>query len=154
MTAIQLNLKATRLWKADPSIRPLEVFQSALEHEPGQRVAFLDVACAGNETLRREVESLLVSHNQAGSFLEAPPSCLVEATSELVAVQRADSLIGQRIGPFQIVSLAGKGGMGEVYRATDTRLGRMVAIKMLPVAIRRILSGFAASTWKPAPRDS
>lgn len=108
-----------------------QVMQSALQREPGQRAAFLDEACAGDEALRSEVESLLSSHDDAGGFLEVPP---LEVAFDALAAQHADSLIGQRIGPFQIQSFVGSGGMGEVYRATDTRLGRMVAIKVLPAA--------------------
>ena len=111
-----------------------QVLQSALERDPRQRAAFLDEACAGDETLRREVESLLSSHDQAGSFLETPP---LEVAFDLLAAERTDSLIGQSVGPYQIVSLIGRGGMGEVYRATDTRLGRTVAIKFLPIRFSR-----------------
>jgi serine/threonine protein kinase len=102
------------------------LLQSALELEPGKRAAFLREACAGEEDLLREVESLLSSHEQAGSFIETPA---VDVAREPLP---AGSLVGRRIGPYELVSFLGAGGMGEVYRATDSRLDRTVAIKFLP----------------------
>jgi len=100
----------------------------AVEHEPGQRAAFLDEACAGDAELRREVESLLIYHTKAEQLLNRPA---LDLTAEKLAAE-PPSLLGQSLGPYQIQSLLGAGGMGEVYKARDTRLNRTVAIKAVP----------------------
>jgi serine/threonine protein kinase len=105
-----------------------KLLQSALEREAKERSAFLREACAGDEGLRREVESLLAS-DQADSFLNTPA---FEGAAALLAGETANSLLGRRLGTYQILSPLGAGGMGEVYLARDTRLGRKVALKILP----------------------
>ena len=72
-----------------------ELFHSALERVPGQRAAFLDHACAGDEELRKEVESLIASHDKTGSFIDAPA---VEAAAQLLAEGQSNFVAGQRIG--------------------------------------------------------
>lgn len=111
-----------------------QLWDDALDVEPDERAAFLDKACAGDQALRREVESLLAAHQQAGSFIEALP---FEVAADLLAFGRAQSIIGQRIGPYKVMSKIGRGGMGEVYLARDTRLGRQVALKLLPADFTR-----------------
>ena len=93
-----------------------KILEAALEQEEPGRSAFLEEACAGDESLRKEVESLLLAHNRAGDFMEEPPQ----------------SLIGSQLHSYKILSLLGAGGMGEVYRARDMKLEREVAIKVLP----------------------
>jgi serine/threonine protein kinase/TolB-like protein/Tfp pilus assembly protein PilF len=110
------------------------LFHSALEREPAERAAFLDEACGGDESLRQQVEVLLAAHEEAGSFIERPA---FEVEAESVAFDQDESAVGQTIGYYKIISTLGVGGMGEVYLAQDTRLGRMIALKLLPADFTR-----------------
>ena len=106
-----------------------KLYHSALKQEANRRTAFLKEACAGDEDLRHEVESLLAQQPQAESFVEASA---LGVTAQAKAETRARSMVGRQLGAYKILSLLGAGGMGEVYRAKDTRLDRTVAIKVLP----------------------
>ena len=106
-----------------------KICQSALELEESRRAAFLEQACAGDEELRREVESLLKFDRRGHRFIEEPA---LEVAAKMIAHDKPESLLGQQLGSYQILSLLGAGGMGVVYKARDTRLNRSVAIKVLP----------------------
>jgi serine/threonine protein kinase len=102
-----------------------ELFRRAVELVPGTRSEFLDDACRTDPSLRREVASLLAHDKEAGTTFAnqspaGPPSTLVSGSLS----------VGDRLGPYEIAGLIGQGGMGEVYRARDTRLNRIVAIKV------------------------
>ena len=92
-------------------------------------MAFLAHACAGDEALRREVESLLIQQASAGGFLEDQA---VAAAAQMVSEAETSLLTGRHLGAYEVHGRIGAGGMGEVYRARDTKLGRDVAIKILP----------------------
>ncbi len=105
--------------------RVQDVFAAALAVPPEQRAAYVAGACAGDEQLRAQVEVLLESHDRAKSFLESSPLRAADRPA-------ATPLEGQRIGTYEVIARIGAGGMGEVYRARDLKLGRDVAIKVLP----------------------
>ncbi len=102
------------------------LYHGALARAPAQRAAFLAEACNGDDGLRQEVESLLEFESASSRFLERPAG---GAAAEATGVT---SMIDRQIGPYTIVAPLGAGGMGEVYRARDSKLGRDVAIKILP----------------------
>ena len=105
-----------------------ELYHAAQARPANERAAFLDEACAGDATLRQDIESLLAQPVSTDGFLERPA---LEAVQPISTMRLA---AGTRLGSYQIVGLLGAGGMGEVYRARDTKLGRDVAIKILPSA--------------------
>src|SRR5215510_2569482 len=105
-----------------------ELFHCALEREPAQRVAFLDQACGEDPELRKEVESLIGSNENSDSFIDAPG---FGAAVQLLDDESPDLSVGQHVGQYKILSLLGSGGMGKVYLAQDSKLGRKVALKLL-----------------------
>src|SRR4026209_2307336 len=121
---------------ADRQRQVTELCPAALERNPSSRPAFLREACAGDEALRQEVESLLRYEDAADRFLERP---VVEEVARLVThdPESIGDFQGRRLGVYQIEARIGAGGMGEVYRARDTKLGRDVAIKVLPPEFTR-----------------
>jgi len=106
-----------------------QLYHVALARDTNQRAAFLEQACVGDDELRREVESLLAQEETTKGFLESPA---LEVAAEAMAKEQSELLVGQRIGFYQVLEQIGAGGMGEVYRAHDTKLARDVALKTLP----------------------
>jgi Tol biopolymer transport system component len=106
-----------------------EIYHHAQQCGAAERASFLDQACASDEELRHEVESLLRANDRAESFLGMPA---LNLAAQMIAEDRSRSMEGKRVSHYEIGAQIGAGGMGEVYRARDIRLNREVAIKVLP----------------------
>ena len=138
MTLLELSFRVTApgsrihqvILPADDWPRVKEVFAGARALPADRRPAYLAEACGGNDALREEVESLLASDQRAKSFLEAPAVVRGDDARDQARLM----MEGQRLGVYQVQALLGAGGMGEVYRARDTKLERDVAVKFLPHA--------------------
>jgi serine/threonine-protein kinase len=117
-----------------------EIYHEALALDSDARPAYLDRSCRGDPDLRREVESLLARASDAADFLE---TTALELAGRVLAADPPALTVGQRFGQYEIRAFIGSGGMGEVYRAYDTRLERDVAIKCLPESITTVSSARA-----------
>ncbi len=105
------------------------VFQQALEQPLPDRAAFLDQACAGDEELKQEATTLIAAYDEAGAFIEQPA---MAHDAHVLLGHNPDGNLSREIGPYRIIEFLGAGGMAEVYLAQDTRLNRLVALKLLP----------------------
>jgi len=123
-----------------------EVFQTVAECEPAEREAYLTRACAGDEELRREVESLL-AHEVFDTFIQHP----IKGAARSLSVVSEHDLIGSQLGPYRVTELVGQGGMGAVYAAVrdDELFKQKVAIK---VVRRGMDSGFVLNRFQAERR--
>src|ERR1043165_5405642 len=106
-----------------------QIFQAALGLKPEQREVYLAEACSGDEALRHEVESLITSDRSGLSFIDEPA---FEMAARVLASDEPSLAPGQRVDRYEVLSLLGSGGMGEVYLAHDEKLDRNIALKLLP----------------------
>ena len=105
-----------------------ELFHATLQLEAAERSGYLLRECLDDEALRREVESLITSFENSPAFINSPDLSL---GMRVLSNESSDSMVGKSVGQYRIVSALGQGGMGEVYLAEDTKLGRKAALKFL-----------------------
>jgi serine/threonine-protein kinase len=111
-----------------------ELFLAALEYQPGERTAYLSAACGKDAELFEEVRKLVAAHEQGGSFMDSPA---FESKAASFADSATQLQIGCQLGQYRILKMIGRGGMGEVYLAQDSKLHRRVALKLLPARVTR-----------------
>src|SRR5215204_1602730 len=114
---------------ADKNLKQVEsVFHAALDLPAEDRQSYIRQACNGDEALLAEVSSLISSIDNSNGFMEQP---VLTAGFNVLLNSSKDSLLGKSLGVYRIIAPLGKGGMGDVYLAEDTRLNRKVALKFL-----------------------
>lgn len=105
-----------------------EMFHRAMTVSAGERAGYLDAACEQNHELRHEVHSLIAAYESNGDAFD---ESAVTLAMRVLQSETVDSMIGQEVGPYKIISLLGQGGMGAVYLAENRRLNKKVALKFL-----------------------
>src|SRR4051812_43015889 len=108
--------------------RVVELFEQVCDCAPERRKQLLARLCEGDDELRVEIEAMLTAGEQSSNFLETPPD---DVAAGVVATKQSRSLIGEAVCEYQVIARLGSGGMGEVFLAQDTRLGRRAALKFL-----------------------
>jgi eukaryotic-like serine/threonine-protein kinase len=112
------------------------LLDEAMDRLPEDRAVFLADACAGDQELQREVQSLLDAHAKSASFLS---TLALDMAARRLAGEKQISLIGKQLGSYQVIAVLGIGGMGEVYLARDERLQRKLVLKLLPQHFTRVV---------------
>ncbi|HEU4478092.1 MAG TPA: protein kinase, partial [Pyrinomonadaceae bacterium] len=105
-----------------------EIFHSALDHAPAERSVFLNQVCGNDAALREEVETLLIADAETENFLTQPA---YEFAAGMLADEPSEFSAGQEVGQYEIECFLSSGGMGQIYEAHDTKLGRKIALKFI-----------------------
>src|ERR1043165_3571739 len=106
-----------------------KIFEAAMKRDRNSRAEFIAAQCDGDEEIRREVSSLIESHERTGTFIDAPA---YQAAAKFFGDEKSELERGDVVGSYEILSFISRGGMGEVYLGHDRRLGRKIALKILP----------------------